>query len=190
MWSGSFSIKSPCMYISLMVRPVPPAALLVESVCNKGGGEQAKAVWWKHGWQCWSWVCVDGCGLVFAAEPAVFGVCADCGRLSPPRQIPVFVCFLPSLRAPLSMGAARWPTSWGSATAVTPSVPQPLGTMCLFQNHSATEPSSVWVLGSNDWSGRIRHNLLWRFTKGLGWHKVLDLCEKSSLLSLFFLSLF
>lgn len=37
-------MKSPCMYISLMVRPVPPAALLVESVCNKGGGEQTKAV--------------------------------------------------------------------------------------------------------------------------------------------------
>lgn len=62
------------------------------------------------------------CVHVFAAEPAVFGVCADCGRLSPPRQIPVFVCFLPSLRAPLSTGAASWSVWRGSVAAVTPSV--------------------------------------------------------------------
>lgn len=29
---------------------------------------------------------MDGCGHVFAAEPAVFGVCADCSRLSPPGK--------------------------------------------------------------------------------------------------------
>lgn len=61
--------------------------------------------------------------------------------ISPPsRQIPLFVCFLPSLRGLLSMGAASWSLWRGSAASVTPSVPnagQPAIFIC------ATEPSSV-----------------------------------------------
>lgn len=43
-----------------------------------------------------------------AAEPALCGgVCAECSRLPPPRQIAMFVCFLPILWGPFVHGSRQ-----------------------------------------------------------------------------------
>lgn len=75
---------------------------------------------------------MDGCGLVFAAEPAVLGVCADCGRLSPPPGKYQCLCVSCQASGPL----CPWEQPGGRPVGAQPQQSHPqcpsLWTQCVF----------------------------------------------------------
>lgn len=75
------------------------------------------------------------CVCVFAAEPAVFGVCADRSRLSPPDK---YQCLCASCQA--SGPLCPWEQPAGQFGGVQLQQSKPLFHL---GDHSATEPSSV-----------------------------------------------
>lgn len=115
------------------------------NVCVSGGG-------------CVGLDTVGVCGHVFVAEPAVFGVCADCSQLSPPSK---YQCLCASCQA--SGSFCPWEHSAGQFRGAQPQLSHlPSETL----NSNITAQLSPLVLSWQHWMPKKSHGSVFSCTRG------------------------